>query len=193
MRCITLELCIKTDNDFIVQVKGNQEQLHKDCEHNINPRKVFDKYAEPLVKDRGRVEQRTIEVFEDNLSICDKSFKSCISQIIKINRSRQILNTKTKKYKDTSEISLYISTIRLKAKDYAKIIRGHWSIENSNHHIKDERFFEDKSRIRQKPENMAIIRSFALNLMRANRAKNISLELFRNLANFDNIKKYKYL
>ena len=48
MRCIpkkTLELCIKTDNDFIVQVKGNQEQLHKDCEHNINSRKVFDKYS----------------------------------------------------------------------------------------------------------------------------------------------------
>ena len=176
-----------------MQVKGNQEQLYRDCEHNINSRKVFDKYTEPLVKAKGRIEQRTTEVFEDNLSICDKAFKSCISQIIKVSRRREVFNTKTKKYKNTSEISLYISTIPLKAKDYACIIRGHCSIENSNHHIKDERLCEDKSRIREKPENMAIVRSFALNLMRDNGAKNISLELFRNLADFDNIKKYRYL
>ena len=176
-----------------MQVKGNQEQLYKDCQHNINTRKIFDKYTEPLVKAKGRIEQRTTEVFEDSLSICGKSFKSCISQIIKVSRLREVFDTKAKKYKDSSEISLYISTIPPKAKDYASIIRGHWSIENSNHHIKDERFCEDKSRIREKPENMAIVRSFALNLMRASGAKNISLELFRNLADFDNIKKYGYL
>ena len=124
MRCITLELCIKTDNDFIVQVKGNQEQLHKDCEHNINPRKVFDKYAEPLVKDRGRVEQRTIEVFEDNLSICDKSFKSCISQIIKINRSRQILRASLKTSKELFKpILLNHKVLRLHFR-YSKLLHN---------------------------------------------------------------------
>lgn len=189
-----MELCVKTGSDFIVQVKGNQEQLYKDCEYNMNSRKIFDEYTEPLVKARGRVEQRKTEVFENkNFSICDKKFKSYISQIIKVSRHREVLDTKTKKYKDSSEVSLYVSTIPLKARDYASIIRGHWSIENSNHHIKDERFSEDKSRIREKPENMAIVRSFALNILRANGAKNISLELFRNLADFDNIKKYRFL
>ena len=40
---------------------------------------------------------------------------------------------------------------------------------------------------------MAIVRSFSLNLIRANGDKNISLELFRNLASLKYIKKYDHL
>lgn len=167
-----------------MQVKDNQEQLRKDCEYNLCSRQIFDNYVEPEIKARGRIEKRIIEVCDNNkveFSISDREFKPHIKQIIRVTRHREILDTKSKKYKKSLEISLYISDIPLKAKDYANIIRGHWLIENLNHHVKDERFSEDKSRIRKKAFNIAVIRSFSLNLLRANEVDNISIELFRNL------------
>jgi predicted transposase YbfD/YdcC len=48
----------------------------------------------------------------------------------------------------------------------ADATRGHWGIENCNHHVRDVTFEEDKSRIRIKPLIMASLRSFALNILR---------------------------
>jgi predicted transposase YbfD/YdcC len=47
-------------------------------------------------------------------------------------------------------------------------VRGHWSIENSLHWVLDIAFREDQSRIRKDhgPQNFAILRHIALNLLR---------------------------
>jgi hypothetical protein len=50
---------------------------------------------------------------------------------------------------------------------------------------------EDKSRIRKNPFNMAILRSFALNVLRHNGAKSIQNERYRCSINSATIKKYK--
>ncbi len=54
-----------------------------------------------------------------------------------------------------------------KVKAIAKHIRGHWSIENSRHHVLDVTFTEDSSRIRKGtgPEIAAGIRRMALNIL----------------------------
>ena len=49
---------------------------------------------------------------------------------------------------------------------------------------------EDKSRIRTNPYIFARLRSFALNILRANNVENVSLELFDNCINFNNILNY---
>ena len=67
-------------------------------------------------------------------------------------------------------------------------IRSHWSIENSLHWVLDMSFGEDQSRIRKKnaPENMAILRHIALNLIRKAKTKRQSIKGLRKIAGWSN-------
>jgi hypothetical protein len=54
--------------------------------------------------------------------------------------------------------------------------RGHWSIENRVHWVRDVTFDEDRSRLRRgaAPQVLASIRNTAMNLLRLAGAKNIA-------------------
>ncbi|MFI0716859.1 hypothetical protein ACH4SK_41075 [Streptomyces inhibens] len=58
----------------------------------------------------------------------------------------------------------------------AKIVRSQWTIENRLHFVRDATFAEDASKVRtgHGPDNMATLRSFAINLLRAARATRTS-------------------
>lgn len=64
--------------------------------------------------------------------------------------------------------------------DLLHISRGHWSIENGLHHVRDVTFDEDRSQVRTKagPRMMASLRNLAISLHRIiNGAKNIAAAL----------------
>jgi hypothetical protein len=63
-----------------------------------------------------------------------------------------------------SERRFFISSRALCAADFARATRGHWAIENNLHWSVDTTFGEDLSRLRT--ANMAMVRHFALNLVR---------------------------
>jgi predicted transposase YbfD/YdcC len=60
--------------------------------------------------------------------------------------------------------------------------RGHWTIENRSHYVRDVSMGEDASRIRKRsgPEVMAALRNLAIGLMRSAGAKNIAEAMRRN-------------
>jgi predicted transposase YbfD/YdcC len=62
----------------------------------------------------------------------------------------------------------YISSRALSAPDFAASVRGHWGIENRLHWSLDVTFNEDRSplRVGHGAKNMAVVRHFALNLVR---------------------------
>ena len=62
----------------------------------------------------------------------------------------------------------YISSRPLSAAAFADGARGHWGIENNLHWTLDVTFNEDQSRLRvgHGANNMAVVRHFALNLVR---------------------------
>lgn len=66
------------------------------------------------------------------------------------------------------ETRYYISSAHLTAQQAQEAVRGHWGIENSLHWVLDVTFKEDQSRLRRGhgARNMALIRHFALNLVR---------------------------
>jgi predicted transposase YbfD/YdcC len=67
----------------------------------------------------------------------------------------------------TGDVILHHQSRTQSAKALAEPIRGHWGIENSQHHILDVTFTEDASRIRSgtAPEISASIRRMALNIL----------------------------
>jgi predicted transposase YbfD/YdcC len=61
-------------------------------------------------------------------------------------------------------------------------VRGHWSIENRSHYVRDVTLGEDASRIRKGsgPEVMAALRNAAIGILRATGATNVAEALRRN-------------
>lgn len=100
-----------------------------------------------------------------------------LKSIIKVKRTIKYTGGKNR---DTSykETAYFISSLpaTTKAKVFNQGIRGHWSIENSLHYVKDKTLKEDASRIRtgNAPENISLIKNFILNIFRKNNYHNIA-------------------
>ncbi len=192
----TLKSVKKSGNEAIIQVKGNQKKLLKNCENATEKIKAADEYASQD-KSRNRIEKRKIEVYSGGLKYFSKDvyeqWGGYIEMIIKAERTRKEFNTMEKKWKKSFERSYYISTIKLSAEESARAIRNHWAIENRNHCVKDMTLNEDRSRIRVKPDLFARLRSFALNAMRINKVENINQELYKNALNIKRLFGYNKL
>ena len=80
------------------------------------------------------------------------------------------------------EARYYLSSLPPDAALLGRAIRDHWGIENRLHWVLDVAFREDDSRFRagDGPENFAIVRHFALNLLRRDPARgSIAKKRFR--------------
>ncbi|MBF0231147.1 MAG: ISAs1 family transposase, partial [Desulfamplus sp.] len=126
----TLEAVKETCNDAIIQVKKNQKQLFNYCIRTSESMEISDSYEEPVEKMRNRIESRKVEVYED-MVITDTCKWKNIKAIVKIERKREVFDTKKKQWKVTDETSYYVSSKVLSAEDFCKGIRGHWQIEKT--------------------------------------------------------------
>jgi predicted transposase YbfD/YdcC len=70
--------------------------------------------------------------------------------------------------KETIEVRYSISSLEVDVKQFARAVRGHWSIENGCHWSLDMTFREDESRLRERHlrENFAWLNRFALSLLK---------------------------
>lgn len=195
----TLKTIAKLKNaEAIIQVKANQPKLLDNCEE-ITKTKPSDEYFNKQKPERNRIEERRAQVFFiKNLSKSLKNklgiWSNYIKTVIKVERETEKFNTKKKLFEKSIETSYYISTSnKLNAEEFATTIRNHWSIENRNHCVRDISLNEDKSRIRKNPQVFAILRSFALNVLRNNNVENVGETIYRNALNIRRVFGYKDL
>ena len=87
----------------------------------------------------------------------------------------------------TIERRLFINSIPADAKRFAEAVRHHWGIENGLHWCLDVGFNEDSSRIRKDnaPENFAVIRHIALNLLKQETTAKTGIKNKRLMAGWD--------
>jgi predicted transposase YbfD/YdcC len=85
----------------------------------------------------------------------------------------------------TNETAWWVATVALEAPAFQCAIRGHWCVENQNHHVRDVTLREDHCRTRHKPGVLARLRSMTLNCLRAQQVRNVALALHRNAMNFE--------
>lgn len=92
----------------------------------------------------------------------------------------------------STETAFYVSNTPVTAIRAAEAIRAHWGIENTSHHSRDVTMGEDRSRIRTNPGVFARLRSFAFNILKANRTNTLSQDRYRAaLAGIDNLLSYQ--
>lgn len=158
--------------DYLLALKGNHGDLHDDVRtyfEGVN-RKELTTYSD-IDKGHGRIEIRKCTLSTDIKWLDQRILWKDLNCIIEIESTRICGE------KESSERRYYLSSMSGNPKEIAHAIRSHWSIENSLHWVLDVTFNEDKSRIRKKnaPENMAIVRHTALNLLRNNGDNKTSL------------------
>lgn len=88
----------------------------------------------------------------------------------------------------TVETHYFISSLESNAKQFGNSIRSHWGIENSLHWILDVALKEDDCRIRKDnaPQNFAILRHIAVNLLGQEKRVKRGIKNKQFLAGLDN-------
>jgi len=173
--------------DYLLAVKANQPTLRAEIEDYFAtaPATALDT-ATDLDKGHGRIEERTVTVSrEADWLDGDRRFPGelrlpGVTTIVKV-RSRTELKDRCR-----TDTRYYISSAALTAEAAAQAVRGHWGIENCLHWVLDVVFAEDQARLRtgHGAKNMAVVRHFAINLVRTATDKK-SIKLRRKLAGWN--------
>lgn len=111
-----------------------------------------------------------------------------VERVFRIDRERTI--NKTGKKSDVREYGITSLTEKqADDKTLLEIIRGHWTIENRVHYVRDMAFDEDRSQVRTEngPRVMAIIRNLVMNILRMSKVMNITQCLRENAMNHSRI------
>lgn len=155
--------------DYLLAVKANQPNLRAEVES------AFDAASSPREdcavewdKGHGRIERRAVSVVREvDWLDGDRRFPGEFrlpkaATIIRVQSRAELCD------RSRLETRYYISSAKLGAQKAAEAVRGHWGIENRLHWVLDVTFAEDQSRLRKGhgAKNMAIVRHFAINLIR---------------------------
>jgi predicted transposase YbfD/YdcC len=155
--------------DYLLAVKDNQPTLHADIESYFEtaPPNEVEK-VETLDKDHGRFEVRNHSVSQVvDWYAAQRSYPGA-PRFPQLTTIAMVESRTERGDKIETERRSYISSRALSAAAFAAAARGHWAIENKLHWVLDVTFREDLSRLRagHGASNMAVVRHFALNLVR---------------------------
>jgi len=180
---------VEQEGDYVISLKGNQGNLHKDIEDyfcwatQTKFNAIEYDTSRTIEKGHGRIEERRLYVTEDIEWLGQKEEWAGLRSIIMVEAQREVIGREP-----TIERRYFISSLEANAKQAMKAVRGHWKIENQLHWCLDVGFREDACRIRtgHAPENLAVLRHIALNLLKQERSCKLGINAKRLKAGWDN-------
>ena len=128
---------------------------------------------------RNRDERRTVAVFDPADRLADADWHGHVAAIIRVEREVFTRNAKTGMLRHATETAFYVANSPLTASRAASAVRAHWAIETTSHYTRDVTMGEDRSRIRRNPGVFARLRSFAFNILKANRTGTLNQDRYR--------------
>jgi predicted transposase YbfD/YdcC len=179
--------------DYVLALKDNQPTVHEHVRLAFVDATAAHGTTLPLAdlathttieKDHGRIERRRCRAIgdPDYLAFIDPEHAwPKLRSVVCIESTRRIGDTVS------TEARHYLTSLPADAALLNQVIRSHWGIENRLHWVLDLAFHEDASRVRadHAPENLAIIRHLALNLLRRDPTRRIGLANSRFKAALD--------
>ena len=162
---------IEAGADYVLSVKGNQGHLFEDISVLFAVDQAQDfkyatfEHAETTNKGHGRIEVR------ECWSTSNPEYLTLIRNAqnwIGLQSIVMVVCTRIVGDKHTKQVRFYISSLPSDAQRILEIVRKHWAIENELHWVLDVALNEDHSRVRKDhaPENLAVLRHIALNLLK---------------------------
>jgi predicted transposase YbfD/YdcC len=152
--------------DYVMIVKENQPQLRADIELVFTLPPVGDRQETARTVDigHGRIEQRNITTSE---ALVGYSTWPGLAQVFELGRHVIIQKTGQERVEVVYGVTS-LSSERATPGRVLDLVRGHWSIENKSHWVRDVTFDEDRSQVRcgSIPQVMAALRNTTIGLLR---------------------------
>lgn len=168
--------------DYVLAVKANQKNLHQAIQFQLkqrrSPRQRFK--LKTCESKHGRIERRSYTAMTAARAV--RRLWPDAQSIVRVCRQTNQGGNQSQ------QVRYFVSSLPPQVERLARLVRGHWSIENQLHWSLDVTFNEDQSRIRlgHADENAALLRRLALSVLKQDTWYSHSLRGKRLRAAWDN-------
>ncbi len=186
---------IEQRGDYLLALKGNQGNTHKEViDHfdfalrqlDLRTAKGWSHHTAQPEKAHGRLTERTV-LSTSNLGTLDADIAGRwpgLKSLVVIETQTTIISTGKQRKR---ERRYYLSSLEVRAENFQKMIRQHWSIENNCHWVLDVIFREDANQTRKDnaPKNFGTLLRIVLNILKQDTSLKGSLAKKRRHAALD--------
>lgn len=182
------EQIVERGGDYVLSLKGNQPNLHQDVVQlfdqavKVGFKDITHEFCRTVDADHGHIETRRHWLLGSVEHLDGASRWAGLKRVGMVEAERRIEGRET-----SCERRYYLLSLDGGVESFARAVRAHWGIENQLHWVLDVAFHEDDCRIRKQnaPENLALIRHLALNLLRQDSSTKAGIKAKRLKAGWD--------